>query len=226
MLNIPFEEAIFYIEELLRDSVSLLGCVSATAPLYSDWCRKVLNMLAIIYGESSREISEFRGIRQKSNVISFHMVVGQEVAMLRRLAVDLKSRFTKNIFSRECFVAMWFDKSMESIYQEGIYSPLKHLGYNPIRVDKVEHNDRIDQKIFELIRKSRFVVADFTGQRLGVYYESGFAFGLGLPVIHTCKKDSFDERHFDVLTVNTIVYDVVEELAERLAERVQKTISS
>lgn len=226
MLNIPFEEAIFYIEELLRDSVSLMGCVSASAPLHSVWCRKVLNALAIIYGKSSREMSEFKVIRQKSNDVSFHVVVGQEVTMLRQLAVDLKRRFTKNVFSRDCFVAMWFDKSMEGVYQTGIYSPIKHLGYNPIRVDKVEHNDRIDQKIFEIIRKSRFVVADFTGQRLGVYYESGFAFGLGLPVIHTCKKDSFDDRHFDVLTVNTIVYDTAEELAEKLMERVQKTIAS
>lgn len=226
MLNIPFEEAIFYIEELLRDSVSLLGCVSSAAPLYSGWCRKVLNMLAIIYGESSRELSEFRALRQKSSDTSFHAVVGLEVAMLRRLAVDLKSRFTKNVFSRDCFVAMWFDKSMEGVYQTGIYTPLRHLGYNPIRVDKVEHNGRIDQKIFELIRRSRFVVADFTGQRSGVYYEAGFAFGMGLPVIHICKKESFDDRHFDVLTVNTIVYDAAEELAERLVERVQKTIAS
>jgi hypothetical protein len=30
------------------------------------------------------------------------------------------------------------------------------------------------------IQKSRFVVADYTGQRNGVYFEVGFAVGLGL----------------------------------------------
>ena len=42
------------------------------------------------------------------------------------------------------------------------------------------------------IRKSKFLIADFTGQRGGVYYEAGFAYGLGLPVIWTCRKDWFD----------------------------------
>ena len=30
------------------------------------------------------------------------------------------------------------------------------------------------------IRRSRFVVADYTGQVNGVYFEAGFALGLGL----------------------------------------------
>ncbi len=33
------------------------------------------------------------------------------------------------------------------------------------------------------------MVCDLTGYRGGVYFEAGFAYGLGLPVIYTCRKD-------------------------------------
>jgi hypothetical protein len=42
------------------------------------------------------------------------------------------------------------------------------------------------------IRRSRFVVADYTGQRNGVYFEAGFGLGLGLVVIPTCRADEVD----------------------------------
>jgi len=33
------------------------------------------------------------------------------------------------------------------------------------------------------------MVCDLTGYRGGVYWEAGFAYGLGLEVIYTCRKD-------------------------------------
>ncbi|MFH1288314.1 MAG: hypothetical protein ABII25_06420 [bacterium] len=33
------------------------------------------------------------------------------------------------------------------------------------------------------------MVCDLTGYRGGVYFEAGFAYGLGLDVIYTCRKD-------------------------------------
>ena len=37
------------------------------------------------------------------------------------------------------------------------------------------------------------MVCDLTGYRGGVYFEAGFAYGLGMPVIYTCRKDWCDE---------------------------------
>ena len=152
-------------------------------------------------------------------------MIAFSTGLLRDCVRNLKRAISVNSFSRDCFVAMWFNPSMEDVYQCGIYKPLKELGFNPIRVDKVENNDRIDHVIFDLIRRSRFVVADFTENRAGVYYESGFASGLGLPVIHTCRRADFEKRHFDVHTINTIVYDTVATLADGLRRRVMETIS-
>ena len=224
-IKIPVEEAIFYLEDALRDSVRLFSCFNCDAPIMRDWIHKVNNILRAVYGDRSEENRKFCSQRFEGNEGRLLEVIAFSTGLLRDCVRELKRLISINAFSRDCFVAMWFDASMEEFYQCGIYKPLKEIGFNPVRVDKIEHNDRIDHVIFDLIRRSRFVVADFTGNRAGVYYESGFASGLGLPVIHTCRRDSFNERHFDVHTINTIVYDTIEDLATDLRRRVTETIS-
>ncbi|MGD0585998.1 MAG: hypothetical protein ABSA86_09535, partial [Oryzomonas sp.] len=85
--------------------------------------------------------------------------------------------------SQQGFVAMWFDESMRLVYDTSISVGILNAGYKPHRVDLRQHNDKIDDEIIAQIRSSRFVLADFTDQRGGVYYEAGFAKGLGLEVI-------------------------------------------
>lgn len=126
--------------------------------------------------------------------------------------------------SKICFVAMWFNEEMASSYSDGIKPAIEALGFDAVRIDKVQHNERIDSKIFEIIRKARFLVADFTGNRDGVYYEAGFAAGQGIPVIHVCRSDWFDKLHFDVGTINTIKYSTPKELRNALTKRVSDTI--
>ena len=92
------------------------------------------------------------------------------------------------------------------------------------RIDRKEHSNKIDDEIIAEIRRSRFVVADFTCEREkvrgGVYYEAGFALGLGLPVIWTCRKDCLDYLHFDTRQYNHIVWETPEELYARLKARI------
>ena len=57
-----------------------------------------------------------------------------------------------------------------------------------MRVDFVEHNDKICDKIVAEIRTCQFLVADGTLQRAGVYFDAGFEMGLGRPVIWTCRR--------------------------------------
>ena len=68
------------------------------------------------------------------------------------------------------------------------------------------------------------MVADFTGQRAGVYYEAGFATGLGRPVIWCCRKDEIDKLHFDTNHKNHIDWETPEELRDRLYRRIRATI--
>ena len=118
--------------------------------------------------------------------------------------------------STKVFVAMWFDPSMDEVWEKGIRPAITEAGYEPVRVDKQEHVNKIDDEIIAEIRRARFVVADFThgegGARGGVYYEAGFAHGRGIDVIFTCHKDKFDDLHFDTRQYNHISWSAPGEL--------------
>ncbi|MSP43295.1 MAG: nucleoside 2-deoxyribosyltransferase [Alphaproteobacteria bacterium] len=135
---------------------------------------------------------------------------------------------TKQINSSQGFVAMWFDDSMTEAYEKGIGPGIEDAGYKPLRIDKKEHANKIDDAIIAEIRRSRFVVTDFThgdsGMRGGVYYEAGFAHGLGVPVFFMCRKDVLDKIHFDTRQYNHIDWTTPEELRKRLAERISAVI--
>jgi nucleoside 2-deoxyribosyltransferase len=75
-------------------------------------------------------------------------------------------------------------------------------GYTAYRVDEEPHSDNIIFRIMAEIKNSRFVVADVTEQKNGVYFEAGYALGLGLPVIWTVRKDDAKNVHFDTAQYN------------------------
>jgi hypothetical protein len=123
-----------------------------------------------------------------------------------------------------CFVAMWFSEETRAAYAEGIEPAISDAGFKPIRIDQKEHNNEIPDEIIAEIRNSEFMVADFTGQRAGVYYEAGFAMGLGRRVIWSCRKDHIDKLHFDTNHKNHIDWQTPEELRKRLYARIRSTI--
>ena len=134
----------------------------------------------------------------------------------------------KVTISSKAFVAMWFDKSMEDVWEKGIKLAIEESGYEPVRIDQKEHSNKIDDEIIAEIRRSRFIVADFThgddGARGGIYYEAGFAHGLNIPVIFTCREDVFEKIHFDTRQYNHIVWETPEKLRQRLTARIAAEI--
>jgi hypothetical protein len=124
----------------------------------------------------------------------------------------------------QAFVAMWFNPVTDSAYNDGIAQAIFNRGYKPLRIDNKEHANKIDDEIIAEIRRSRFVIADFTCEkekvRGGVYYEAGFAAGLSIPVIWTCHKDSFDYLHFDTRQYNHIVWESPKDLRVKLEARI------
>jgi nucleoside 2-deoxyribosyltransferase len=122
--------------------------------------------------------------------------------------------------SNRAFVAMWFERKMDDLWAKAIEPAILKAGYRPLRIDRHEHVNRIDDEIIGQIRRSRFMVADFTGQRHGVYFEAGFMMGLGRTVIWMCSKDGLKELHFDVRQFNFIDYASLEEAETRLYNRI------
>lgn len=122
--------------------------------------------------------------------------------------------------SNRAFVAMRFDKGTDDLYNQAIKPAIEKAGYDPLRVDKHEHVNRIDDEIIGQIKRSRFLVADFTGQRYGVYFEAGMMIGLGRTVIWMCEKNQLNDLHFDVRQFNFIDYESLLEARDRLYNRI------
>jgi len=166
-----------------------------------------------------------------------------------------------NLDSRLCFVAMWFIPEMEEIFEKAIKPAIEFIEtgeaisrYKAVKIDNVEHINDINDEIIAQIRRSRFMVCDLTGYRGGVYFEAGFAYGLGLEVIYTCRKDWTKEEvlsdragsevktlfdsagkeiaikkegvHFDLAHRNRIEWEIdkLEDFKTKLANRIKALI--
>lgn len=173
----------------------------------------------------SKNYSEFKFLLNKAVAIGY-----LEKPSDRHFRLDLHgwNRLT-NLPQREfrpnqAFVAMWFHKDLDDIWESGLKPALEQTNYIPVRLDRTEYNDKIDDRIIAEIRKSGLLVADFTGQRGSVYFEAGFALGLGIPVIWTCRDADAENLHFDTRQYNYIVWTDFSDLKEKLINRIEATL--
>ena len=135
---------------------------------------------------------------------------------------------SNNADSLQAFVAMWFDDSMNEVYRNGFDPGIKDAGYSPFRIDRAEFINKIDDEIIAEIRRSKFLVADFTqgddGARGSVYYEAGFAQGFGLPVIFTCQTDIMCKVRFDTNHYPYIRWTDAKDLKTKPSNRIRAVI--
>ena len=127
---------------------------------------------------------------------------------------------------KQAFVAMAFDSQMCEVYEQAIHPAIKVCGFTPFRVDKNEHNEKICDVIMAQVRVSRFLLADITCHKKGVYFEAGFAFGLGLPVIFCCKdeEEQIKSMHFDTRQYNHVLWKDIDDYRDKLEKRIKGTI--
>jgi hypothetical protein len=109
-----------------------------------------------------------------------------------------------------------FDKAIEPAVQDSGYE-------KAIRIDREDFLGDVVFEIIARIKECRFVIADVTDQRHGVYFEGGYAMGMGLPVIWTCHKDDMGNAHFDTNHLNHIVWDDIAEFRKKLTNMILGT---
>src|SRR5262245_31154821 len=82
----------------------------------------------------------------------------------------------------KCFIASALGRpDVDAVYDKCVIPVLERLRVAVSRVDRVEHNDDIDDKIFALLDAADFAIADLSYARPSVYYEAGYAAGAGKP---------------------------------------------
>jgi hypothetical protein len=179
--------------------------------------------IAASYSTDSGDVDFLARMLEDQRLISFHTLDGQ-CEILPKGYMELERSRRSNGGSSYGFIAMWFDKSLNEAYENGFRLGVFGAGYNPIRIDRHEHINRIDDEIILQINRSKFVVADFTGHRGGVYFEAGYALGKGIPVFWSCRKSDMDHLHFDIRQFNCIDWDTPEDLAKRLSVRIEAVL--
>lgn len=229
-LNTKNVDAILGSPLVPRDPLDQMDCILLYMHRKSDQAGAPLRFTAsdcpIAYAKTS---SELEYLLDQMVALGYIERIGQPgsgllIAGFHRISTNgwkrLRSIKERLPDSRQAFVAMWFADEMTSFWEEGFKPALEATRYEALRIDLLEHNDKICDRILVEIRKSRMLVADFTGSRAGVYFEAGFALGLGIPVIWTCRQDHVSQLHFDTRQYNHLLYDTPAELKGKLADRI------
>jgi len=146
-----------------------------------------------------------------------------------------------NTKSRSVFVAMQFSNDLLQTFREAIKPTCEACGFDALLISDKSHNNGITDEIIVEIKRSKFVIVDFTYNNNGAYWEAGYAQGLGRPIIRCCKKEWFEGKskivdskgviqevannlHFDVRHYNTIIWESHEDLMEKLKNNIRANI--
>lgn len=116
-----------------------------------------------------------------------------------------------------------FDKRYDQIYKSAIIA----TGLDPYRVDQDAHVDIPIDSIEEGIRAASVCLADITQDNPNVWYELGFSFAAGTPVVMVCsteregQKFPFDIQHRSIIKYTPDAPDDFNNLRDRITERIK-----
>ena len=124
----------------------------------------------------------------------------------------------------QVFVGMSFERNMNAVYENSIKATIEECGYLARRVDRINaENMRLDDLIEKEIKDSRFVIIDLTEQKSAVYFEAGYARGIGIDTIWTCRQDEMVRLAFNVRQFPFVAWSDEQDLKKNLKSRIEET---
>jgi hypothetical protein len=180
---------------------------------------------------SENEIQFWAGMLRDEGLITYN---GDGCILTPRGIIESEVLAVERRDLKQVFVAMAFGGTplqraeAVALYNDGLKlgvegSEPNLTGLRSKRIDLEETNEKLCEEIIVEIRRSRAIIADITHERPNVYYEAGYAHGLGLPVIFTCDETKF-KPHFDTQQYKTICWANPTDLAKKLELRIRATI--
>jgi hypothetical protein len=183
-----------------------------------------LRIHAISYSADDEELSVLLEILEGDGLLKTEGLIPTTVRITPDGLIKAEELSQTGTERLQGFVAMSFESSMNDAYTLGFDPAIRSAGYQPFRIDGKEHANGISDEILTEIRRSRFLIADYTLQNNGVYFEAGVAIGLGIQVIPTCRADELNKLHFDIRHINTLKWETPAQLARDLAKRISGVI--
>jgi hypothetical protein len=126
-----------------------------------------------------------------------------------------------NISKNFAFVAMAIDPQNPEL--EDVLDAIKEgairCGIKAERIDETQSNERITDRILESIRKAEFVIVDLTLSKPNVFYEAGYAHGIGKIPVYVAKNGT--KLEFDLKDYPVIVFSNYKHLKDELEKRLR-----
>jgi hypothetical protein len=126
------------------------------------------------------------------------------------------------------FVGMAFDLPAD---KSDVFQAVKHtcgeLGLRATRVDDRYDSGPIPVQVLKTIEDAEFLVFDLSTERPNVYYELGYAHGIGNrseEIVLIARSGS--KLHFDIAQLRILFYDSAIDLSQKLASMLQRMIEA
>lgn len=192
-------------------------------------------VVPLAYAKNSEELIALFTLMTEKKLAKIGVVTNEDDDGLRKVKISLSangwdltnSLEERNKESDRGFVAVWFHDSMnENI--DAAEAAIAESGFRPVCIRDEHFSERIMDKALGEIRRSRFVIVDLTGNRGSVFFEAGFAHGLGIETIYVyCAEHEgqptaleFYVRHYQCYKYNT-PNDLKEILKAAIAARIK-----
>ncbi len=131
-------------------------------------------------------------------------MIGDDSSELAKEIVSLAERV---LVSK--FVAVMMSYGLEETVEKNLLNSYRivceEFGYVMETVTELTADEGIVQEIHKKIRHAAFIISDFTDLKPNVFYEFGYAQGLGQPCIVTAKKST--ELPFDVKDIPILFWE-------------------
>ena len=163
-------------------------------------------------------------VKQPFTTITHKDILTKKIKIPPKKIIEDKEKEIKNIKNKspEIFVIMPFNSSWDDLYFFGIHETAKKLDYSCDRVDQMEFNGNILEKIYDSILNSKIIIAEISDPNPNVYYELGYSHAMKKLVIPIIKKGA--TIPFDLKVINCIQYENIIDLRNKLLKRIEAAL--
>ena len=179
------------------------------------------------FGGAAKEVYAIESVRfdqvYGANIdrLEYDQVLKSLTTDWKKLARQTVALAEKIVTTPSVFVVMSFTESGQ--YKD-LYASIQRVcseyDYDAKRIDESNLSKRIIPEIMKQVRQSAFLIADVTEHKPNVFYELGFADGVGKEVILVASKGT--ELPFDVTDIPVLFWDSFTEFEDELRKRVEQ----
>lgn len=197
------------------------------------------NVLKFLSDRQEHSVQEIKSYLRESNIDNY--TEGQFAGSLNTLIRNnLIKKIDRGIYAiklrsedmKKCFVVSPIGedgsevrKRADQVFKYIIAPVCDEVGFEPIRVDKLNQPDSITQTIIDYLMDSELVIADITGHNPNAFYEMGYRASNGKPIIHLKSKN--ERIPFDIAGIRAFDYDLSDlDSVEEVKSRLIKTIGA